>query len=72
MYSFGCCYMSRVRDHSWDGTGGMVLTRSLRIALLYETLGRDSQYSQDGCTHTTRIISCFSFPLSSYFGHTSQ
>ena len=45
-------------------------TRSLRMALLESCQYRTME--QQRITYTTKIISCFSFPLSSYFGQTSQ
>lgn len=46
-------------------------TRSLRMALLRCVFSRCIAEIHT-ITHTTRIISCFSFPFSSYLGHTSQ
>lgn len=46
-------------------------TRSFRIALLH-TRSEGIQKHKEGRTYTTRIISCFNFPLSSYFGQISQ
>lgn len=76
MYSFGCCWKER-RGQERCGSGDtLVLTRSLRMALL-RSVGTISSRSPavlraTSCTYQTKIISCFSFPFSSSLGQISQ